>query len=112
MMKREVCNATISVGDLNRDRETKTGRKEERKEGKKEATRAHSLIHSPPRASCANTAAADSAWAEMLQSGSPRLLRRVEEFLSEVPVLAFDVPADGAYGSIRAELADQSRGVV
>jgi len=38
------------------------------------------------------------------KTGSARLLRKVEEFLSEVPVLPFDVPADGNYGSIRAEL--------
>jgi len=38
------------------------------------------------------------------KKGSPRLLRRIEEFLSEVPVLPFDVPADGKYGGIRAEL--------
>lgn len=43
------------------------------------------------------------------KKGSSRLLRRVEEFLSEVPVLAFDVPADGAYGSIRAELEAAGR---
>ncbi|MEA2773168.1 MAG: tRNA(fMet)-specific endonuclease VapC [Acetobacteraceae bacterium] len=35
---------------------------------------------------------------------SSQLLRRVEQFLSEVPVLAFDVPADDGYGGIRAEL--------
>jgi tRNA(fMet)-specific endonuclease VapC len=35
---------------------------------------------------------------------SPQLLRRVEAFLSEVPVLPFDVPADNEYGGIRAEL--------
>lgn len=38
------------------------------------------------------------------KKGSPRLLRRVEEFLKEVPVLPFDVPADSAYGDMRAEL--------
>lgn len=43
------------------------------------------------------------------KKGSARLLRRVEEFLSEVPVLPFDVPADGEYGSIRAELETAGR---
>ena len=43
------------------------------------------------------------------KKGSPRLLRRVKEFLSEVPVLAFDVPADGACGNIRAELEATGR---
>ncbi len=38
------------------------------------------------------------------KKGSPQLLRKVEEFLSEVPVLPFDVPADGGYGAIRAKL--------
>jgi len=38
------------------------------------------------------------------KKASPQLLRRVERFLSEVPVLAFDVPADDAYGALRAEL--------
>jgi len=38
------------------------------------------------------------------RKGSPQLLRRVEAFLAEVPVLPFDVPADAAYGEIRAEL--------
>ena len=43
------------------------------------------------------------------RKGSPRLLRRVEEFLSEVPVLPFDVPADREYGGIRAELETDGR---
>lgn len=38
------------------------------------------------------------------KKGSPRLARGVEELLSEVPVLPFDVPADRAYGDIRAKL--------
>lgn len=38
------------------------------------------------------------------KKGSPRLLRKIEEFLSKVPVLPFDVPADSEYGSLRAEL--------
>ena len=43
------------------------------------------------------------------KTGSQRLLRRVEEFLAEVPVLPFDVPADGEYGRIRAELEAAGR---
>ncbi len=43
------------------------------------------------------------------KKGSPQLLRKVEEFLAEVPVLAFDVPADGEYGGIRAELEAAGR---
>jgi tRNA(fMet)-specific endonuclease VapC len=38
------------------------------------------------------------------RKGSPQLLHRVEAFLAEVPVLSFDVPADRAYGEIRAAL--------
>jgi tRNA(fMet)-specific endonuclease VapC len=38
------------------------------------------------------------------KKGSPQLLSRVEALLAAVPVLPFDVPADEAYGSIRAEL--------
>lgn len=38
------------------------------------------------------------------KKGSAALLRRVEAFLAEVPVLPFDVPGDGVYGGIRAEL--------
>jgi tRNA(fMet)-specific endonuclease VapC len=36
--------------------------------------------------------------------GSARLLKAVEDVLSEIDVLPFDVPADAEYGSIRAEL--------
>jgi tRNA(fMet)-specific endonuclease VapC len=43
------------------------------------------------------------------KKGSPQLLRKVEEFLAEVPVLPFDVPADGEYGGIRAELEAAGR---
>jgi len=38
------------------------------------------------------------------KKGSAQLLRKIEEFLSEVPVLPFDVPAEAEYGGIRAEL--------
>jgi tRNA(fMet)-specific endonuclease VapC len=43
------------------------------------------------------------------KKASPALRRRVEQFLSEVPVLAFDVPADEAYGALRAELEAAGR---
>ncbi len=43
------------------------------------------------------------------KEGSAQLLRRVEEFLSAVPVLPFDVPADREYGGIRAELEAAGR---
>ena len=38
------------------------------------------------------------------KSGSARLLKAVEDLLGEIDVLPFDVPADGEYGGIRAEL--------
>ena len=38
------------------------------------------------------------------KKGSPELLRKVEDILEEIGVLAFDVPADGDYGGLRAEL--------
>lgn len=38
------------------------------------------------------------------KSGSTRLLKAVEELLSEIEVLQFDVPADATYGAIRTEL--------
>ena len=37
------------------------------------------------------------------------LLQRVGEFLSEVPVLPFGMPADSAYGEIRTELGAAGR---
>jgi len=43
------------------------------------------------------------------KKGSAQLLRQVEEFLSAVPVLPFDVPADREYGGIRAELEAAGR---
>jgi len=43
------------------------------------------------------------------KKASPRLERRVEEFLAEVPVLPFDVPADNEYGGIRVELEAAGR---
>jgi tRNA(fMet)-specific endonuclease VapC len=43
------------------------------------------------------------------KNGSPQLLGRVEDFLAEVPVLPFDLPADTAYGVIRAELEAAGR---
>lgn len=38
------------------------------------------------------------------RKGSAALTQRVEALLAEIPVLPFDVPADAAYGAIRAEL--------
>ncbi len=38
------------------------------------------------------------------KNGPPQLLRRVEDFVAEVPVQPFDVPADGSYCVMRAGL--------
>jgi tRNA(fMet)-specific endonuclease VapC len=38
------------------------------------------------------------------KSGSKRLLKAVEDVLSEIKVLPFDVPADSEYGAIRSAL--------
>ncbi|MBA8879271.1 tRNA(fMet)-specific endonuclease VapC [Phyllobacterium myrsinacearum] len=38
------------------------------------------------------------------KKGSPRLLAQIEAIIGSLQVLAFDVPADAQYGSIRAEL--------
>jgi tRNA(fMet)-specific endonuclease VapC len=38
------------------------------------------------------------------KSGSPRLRQAVEDLLGEITVLPFEVPADAAYGDIRAVL--------
>jgi tRNA(fMet)-specific endonuclease VapC len=38
------------------------------------------------------------------KSGSKRLLKAVEDLLSEIPVLPFDAPADAEHGGIRSEL--------
>lgn len=78
------------------------------------------LIRNPAgRAAQRARAAADSVCVSVIvaaelrygcvRKGSPRLWRRVEAFLAEVPVLPFDVPADSAYGGIRAELEAAGR---
>jgi tRNA(fMet)-specific endonuclease VapC len=38
------------------------------------------------------------------KKGSPKLLAQIEAILESMQVLALDVPADGEYGGIRAEL--------
>ena len=43
------------------------------------------------------------------KNGSKRLMRAVEAVLGEIVVLPFDVPADAAYGGIRAALEVEGR---
>ena len=43
------------------------------------------------------------------RSGSRRLIEAVEELLSEIDILPFDVPADAAYGMIRTALEASGR---
>lgn len=43
------------------------------------------------------------------RNDSPRLRRAVEAVLGEIAVLPFDVPADAAYGEIRAALEAEGR---
>jgi tRNA(fMet)-specific endonuclease VapC len=43
------------------------------------------------------------------KKGSPQLLRKVNDFLAELPVLPFSVPADDTYGTIRANLESAAR---
>lgn len=38
------------------------------------------------------------------KKGSPRLLAQIEAILGSMEIIALDVPADGEYGGIRAEL--------
>ncbi|QPB24731.1 type II toxin-antitoxin system VapC family toxin [Rhizobium sp. 007] len=45
------------------------------------------------------------------KKGSAKLLERVEEVLSAIPVLALEGPADIVYGSIRATLEREGRTV-
>lgn len=45
------------------------------------------------------------------KKGSPKLLARVEGVLETIPVLPLDVPADGEYGGIRAELEAAGQGI-
>lgn len=43
------------------------------------------------------------------KSGSPRLLKAVEDLLAEIDSLPFDAPADVEYGRIRSELEAAGR---
>jgi tRNA(fMet)-specific endonuclease VapC len=45
------------------------------------------------------------------KSGSKRLLKAVEDLLSEIEVLPFDVPADAEYGGIRSTLEAAGRSI-
>ena len=45
------------------------------------------------------------------RSGSKRLRDAVEELLSEMTVLPFDIPADAEYGTIRSELETAGKSI-
>ena len=45
------------------------------------------------------------------KKGSAPLLRKVEEILREIAILAFDVPSDENYGSIRSELETRGQSI-
>jgi tRNA(fMet)-specific endonuclease VapC len=45
------------------------------------------------------------------KSGSPRLLKAVEDLLGEIEVLPLEVPADTEYGGIRSELEAAGRSI-
>ena len=43
------------------------------------------------------------------KSGAPQLALRVDAALSAIEILPFDVPADTAYGKLRAQLAEKGK---
>jgi len=61
------------------------------------AGRAALRARASPESVCISVIVASELRDGCARKGPPRLLRRVEEFLSEVPVLPFDVPADNDY---------------
>ncbi|MBY5835513.1 type II toxin-antitoxin system VapC family toxin (plasmid) [Rhizobium leguminosarum] len=57
-----------------------------------------------PDAICVSIITASELRYGCAKKGSPKLLAQIEAILGSVAVLALDVPADAAYGGIRAEL--------
>ncbi|MGO7213161.1 type II toxin-antitoxin system VapC family toxin [Rhizobium ruizarguesonis] len=57
-----------------------------------------------PDAICVSIITASELRCGCAKKGSPKLLAQIEAILGSLPVLALDVPADAAYGGIRAEL--------
>jgi len=57
-----------------------------------------------PDAICVSVITAADLRYGCAKKGSAKLLAHVEAILESVQVLAFDVPADAEYGSVRAEL--------
>jgi tRNA(fMet)-specific endonuclease VapC len=73
------------------------------------AGRAAQRAGAPAESVCVSAIVAAGLRYGCARKGSPQRLRRVQEFLSQVPVLPFDVPVDGEYGGIRAELEAAGR---
>lgn len=57
-----------------------------------------------PDAICVSIITASELRYGCVKKGSSKLLAQIEAILGSVAVLALDVPADAAYGGIRAEL--------
>ncbi|ARM92280.1 toxin/antitoxin system endonuclease protein VapC 2 (plasmid) [Rhizobium sp. CIAT894] len=57
-----------------------------------------------PDAICVSIITASELRYGCAKKGSPKLLAQIEAILGSLAVLALDVPADDAYGGIRAEL--------
>lgn len=62
------------------------------------------IVRVGPEAICISIITAAELRYGCARKGSPKVLANVEAILSSIQNLAFDVPADAAYGAIRAEL--------
>jgi tRNA(fMet)-specific endonuclease VapC len=62
------------------------------------------IVRVGPEAICISIITAAELRYGCARKGSPKLLANVEAILGSIQILAFDVPADAAYGGIRAEL--------
>ncbi|WP_323374682.1 type II toxin-antitoxin system VapC family toxin [Skermanella rosea] len=65
---------------------------------------AHRIMSVGDKALCTSIVVAGELRYGCARKSSPKLTRKVDEILSVIPVLPFDVPADADYGRIRCEL--------